>query len=155
MARGFRGRENEATEHASEAVGGGESQTGGDVDSAPGIIPGGTPSGAPPNGEDAVEVSGAESGGGDGKTIRTEAEKADTFKRLASIRASNALDALRGLGHLANAKQYKFEKEQIDRMVSALRASVDAIEKSFAAELIPRAEGERRKRGDRQLSFRI
>jgi hypothetical protein len=103
------------------------------------------------SGGEAIAVAGD---GGKTKGLSVE-EKAKKFAGLASLRASNALDAMRLLGHCANTAQYAFTQDQVDKMLAALEASVDALRASYTAALKPREEGERRKRGDRQLSFRV
>jgi hypothetical protein len=106
-------------------------------------------------GEGIAEASDQGSTAGDGKKGLTAEEKAKKFADLASLRASNALDAMRLLGHCANTSQYAFTQEQVEKMLAALQASIDALRVSYEAALKPREEGERRKRGDRQLSFRV
>ena len=89
---------------------------------------------------------------------RTDQEKREAFTRLASIRASNALDAMRGIGHLANTTSYLFDEPQVERMLSALESSLAALRKNFAKSLEPKPpkiEGQRQKRGERNLTFRL
>jgi hypothetical protein len=89
---------------------------------------------------------------------RTDQEKRESFTRLASIRASNALDAMRGIGHLANTTSYLFDEPQVERMLSALESSLAALRKNFAKALEPKPpkiEGQRQKRGERNLTFRL
>lgn len=111
------------------------------------------------NSESVVNGGGGGGGTDQGATTgRTEEEKRASFSRLASIRTSNALDAMRGLGHLANTTSYAFDKEQIDKMLGALQASLDALRKNFAKALEPKPPkipGQRQKRGERNLSFRL
>jgi hypothetical protein len=85
---------------------------------------------------------------------RTEEEKRASFSRLASIRTSNALDAIRGLGHLANPTTYSFDQESVDKIIGALDSSIEALRRNFTKALEPKEEG-RRKRGERNLSFRV
>lgn len=89
---------------------------------------------------------------------RSDDEKRSSFTRLASLRTSNALDAMRGIAHLSNATSYAFDADQVDRMLGALEASLSDLRKNFSAALAPKpakVEGQKRPRGERNLSFRL
>ncbi len=62
---------------------------------------------------------------------RSDAEKRAAFSRLASSRASAAMDAMRLLGHLANPTQYAWDEAQEATLFDALEMGVKALRRSF------------------------
>ncbi len=62
---------------------------------------------------------------------RGDAEKRAAFSRLASSRASAAMDAMRLLGHLANPTQYVWDEAQEATLFDALEMGVKALRRSF------------------------
>jgi len=58
--------------------------------------------------------------------------KADKFKRVAEGRVTTALGALKNLENLSNATTYEYSDDQVDRIVTALKAQIEVIEKCFA-----------------------
>ncbi len=62
---------------------------------------------------------------------RGDAEKRAAFSRLASSRASAAMDAMRLLGHLANPTQYAWDEAQEATLFDALEMGVKALRRSF------------------------
>lgn len=66
--------------------------------------------------------------------------KADKFKRLANFRVNKVIKGLRQVGALSNTNSYEYEKAHAEKIVSALRAEVEKIEKLFSGEA-SKAEG--------------
>ncbi len=62
---------------------------------------------------------------------RSDVEKRAAFSRLASSRASAAMDAMRLLGHLANPTQYAWDEVQEATLFDALEMGVKALRRSF------------------------
>jgi len=56
--------------------------------------------------------------------------KADRFKRLAELRVGNAVKKIEIIGNLAGSN-YEFTAEQIEKILTSLKASVDEVEKKF------------------------
>ncbi|MFH0985555.1 MAG: hypothetical protein V1882_08470 [Candidatus Omnitrophota bacterium] len=56
--------------------------------------------------------------------------KEDKFKRLAGKRVNVALDKIRIIGNLASP-QYAFNSEQIESIMTALKAAIAEIEVKF------------------------
>lgn len=54
----------------------------------------------------------------------------DKFKRLASLRTQNALKRIKLIGNLSGPG-YKYADEQVDKIISALKAAVDEVEARF------------------------
>ena len=57
--------------------------------------------------------------------------KAETFKRLAIKRTTNALDKIRLIGNLSSAN-YEYTAEQVEKICDTLRDAIDNVEKKFA-----------------------
>lgn len=57
--------------------------------------------------------------------------KAERFIELGSKRTGKALKAIRQIGNLSNKGSYEYTEEQVQKIISALRAEVDAIESRF------------------------
>jgi hypothetical protein len=56
--------------------------------------------------------------------------KADRFKRLAEPRVGNAIKKIEIIGNLASSN-YEFSAEQVEKILSSLRTTVDEVEKKF------------------------
>lgn len=101
-----------------------------------------------------VEVQTGAIGSGEEETKtkkRTDGDKRAAFSRLASLRASNALEAMRLLGHLANTTQYLWDVQQEERMFAALESSITSLRELFASAREP-AVG---RKGRKSLSLRV
>ena len=61
--------------------------------------------------------------------------KEDKFHRIAPGRVSRVLDALRILGHCSNLSTYEYSEAEVDKMFTAIRKKVDAIENNFREKL--------------------
>ncbi len=59
------------------------------------------------------------------RKARSDAEKAADFKKLGTVRASRAVNALDGLAKLANRRRYGFTPAQVKTLADTLRASLD------------------------------
>lgn len=59
-----------------------------------------------------------------------EESKADRFKRLAEPRVENAIKRIELIGNLA-AGSYEFTAEQVEKILTSLRLTVDEVEKKF------------------------
>jgi len=59
-----------------------------------------------------------------------EESKADRFKRLAESRVGNAIKKVGIIGNLAGSS-YEFTAEQVEKILTTLRTSVDEVEKKF------------------------
>lgn len=57
--------------------------------------------------------------------------KADRFKRIASRRTQNALEAIRRLTHCANHTSYEYTEEQAKKILDAVIAAVHDLERRF------------------------
>ena len=57
--------------------------------------------------------------------------KADTFKRVANYRLEKTIMRLRQFHALANTSNYEYTTEQVEKMLAALDAEVQAIEDAF------------------------
>ncbi|HWD40520.1 MAG TPA: hypothetical protein VG944_16850 [Fimbriimonas sp.] len=64
--------------------------------------------------------------------------KRDAFKRLATARVNKAIDSIRLVGNLSNKANYEYSAEDAEKIVDALRASVQECKKKF--ELAGKAE---------------
>jgi len=53
------------------------------------------------------------------------------FKRLASLRTNQVLDKLRILGNCSNQQVYKYTKEDIDKIFSAIEKKVKEVKAKF------------------------
>jgi len=53
------------------------------------------------------------------------------FKRLASLRTNQILEKLRILGNCSNRQIYKYSKEDIDRIFSAIEKKVKEVRARF------------------------
>lgn len=53
------------------------------------------------------------------------------FRRVAEVRATKALYALRRVGLCANRQSYKYTPPQVDALFSALQHALDEAEKRF------------------------
>ena len=63
-------------------------------------------------------------------TTETKAEK---FSRLGSMRATKAINAMRGLQKLANRNNYEYTPEQVEKLVGALKTEVEAVYNAFTS----------------------
>lgn len=84
-----------------------------------------------------------------------DAKKAD-FSRLASSRASDAMDALNSLGRLANMSAYSWSEEQESKIFNTLAERIDTLRKSFAmARIAATAPDDGTKRSKRNRAYSI
>jgi hypothetical protein len=86
---------------------------------------------------------------------KTEEERRADFSRLASIRASNALDALTSLGHLSNVTMYQWDAEQERKIFDTLGDRVASLKSSFEKARIASESGDKRKGRPRSLSIGV
>ena len=56
--------------------------------------------------------------------------KADKFKRLAEPRVDSTIKKIKLIGNLSSSS-YEFTAEQIEKILSSLKAAVDEVEKKF------------------------
>lgn len=63
--------------------------------------------------------------------MSVKSEKREKFVRLAEGRTQSALDAIRKLGNLSNARAYEFEADDVKRIMKALRDAINDVEKKF------------------------
>lgn len=63
----------------------------------------------------------------------TESTKRANFVRLAEGRTQIALDAIRKLGNLSNARAYEFSDTDIRKITKALKEAVSELEKRFGS----------------------
>ena len=54
----------------------------------------------------------------------------DKFKRIANLRVPNAIKKIKLIGNLS-ASAYKYSDEQIDKIISSLRQTIDEVEAKF------------------------
>lgn len=57
--------------------------------------------------------------------------KAEKFVRLAELRTTKAINAIRGIGKLSNRASYEFTDEQTARIAEALRDEVVQLHERF------------------------
>ena len=60
--------------------------------------------------------------------------KYEKFCRLAENRMNNVLKQLELLGNLSNKSSYEYTKEDVDKILKALKNAVSNIEHSFKAD---------------------
>lgn len=60
-----------------------------------------------------------------------EESKADKFKRLGAMRATKAINAMRGLQKLSNKNNYEYTPEQVEKIVTVLKDELEAVYNSF------------------------
>ena len=58
-------------------------------------------------------------------------EKRDKFIRLAEGRTQSALEAIRKIGNLSNRRAYEYSKDDIKKIIKALRDATNEIERKF------------------------
>ncbi len=58
-------------------------------------------------------------------------EKREKFIRLAEVRVSKAMHAIRVVGNLSNRSNYQFNEEDIKKISKALITEVDAMQARF------------------------
>ena len=56
--------------------------------------------------------------------------KADKFKRLAEPRVGSAIKKIEIIGNLASSS-YEFSADQVEKILSGLKAAVEEVEKKF------------------------
>lgn len=76
----------------------------------------------------------------DERAKRAGESKDAAFKRIATRRTNQALDAIALLRGLANKANYEYTPEQFAQIIKALRAGVDKVEADFTAGGPQRAE---------------
>lgn len=64
------------------------------------------------------------------KEVREKESPEEKFKRLASLRTQNALKKIKLIGNLSSSG-YKYTGEQVDKIISTLRAAIDEVEARF------------------------
>ena len=64
------------------------------------------------------------------KEIKEKEGPEEKFKRLASLRTQNALKRIKLVGNLSGSG-YKYTDEQVDKIITSLRAAVDEAESRF------------------------
>ena len=69
----------------------------------------------------------------DDKATKTPEQKRADFERLATGRVNKALDAIRGLSHLANKAAYDYESSHVAKLSNAITNAHDNMVKSFEA----------------------
>ena len=57
--------------------------------------------------------------------------KRENFVRLAEGRTQTALDAIRKIGNLSNSRAYEYDHNDVKKILKALRAATNNIEKQF------------------------
>lgn len=57
--------------------------------------------------------------------------KAEKFARLGAMRTTKAINAMRGLRKLANSNNYEYTPEQVEKIVTALKAEVEGVYEAF------------------------
>ena len=62
--------------------------------------------------------------------MENQESKADKFKRLAEPRVGNAIKKIEIIGNLASSG-YEFSADQVDKILTSLRTTVDEVEKKF------------------------
>jgi hypothetical protein len=58
-------------------------------------------------------------------------DKEETFKRLANARVNKALNDLRLVGNLSNRSNYDYTSDEVEAIISALKAGVADCKKRF------------------------
>lgn len=61
-----------------------------------------------------------------------ERERTDRFRRVAGLRANNALTYMEKLLHTADTTRYSYSEAQAAEIVSKLRVAVDQVEAAYA-----------------------
>lgn len=64
------------------------------------------------------------------KGVKEKESPEDRFKRLASLRTQNAMKRIKLIGNLSGPG-YRYADEQVDKIITALRAAVDEVESRF------------------------
>ncbi|MBP5444818.1 MAG: hypothetical protein J6Y28_01475 [Acholeplasmatales bacterium] len=62
-----------------------------------------------------------------------EETKREKFVRLAESRMNNALKQIELLSNLSNTRAYEYSKEDVDKIIKALKNAVSDLEKTYAA----------------------
>ena len=62
--------------------------------------------------------------------MENQESKANKFKRLAEPRVGNAIKKIEIIGNLASSG-YEFSADQVDKILTSLRTTVDEVEKKF------------------------
>lgn len=57
--------------------------------------------------------------------------KAQKFSRLGAMRTTKAMNAMRGLRKLANSNNYDYTPEQVEKIIAALKAELEAVHEAF------------------------
>lgn len=58
-------------------------------------------------------------------------EKREKFVRLAEVRVSKAMQAIRVVGNLSNRSNYDFSEDDIKKIARALNAEIEAMQARF------------------------
>lgn len=61
----------------------------------------------------------------------SQSDKRDKFVKLAEGRTQAALDAIRKLGNLSNARAYEFTQSDVKKIIKALREATADVERKF------------------------
>lgn len=59
--------------------------------------------------------------------------KREKFVRLAESRMNNALKQIELLSNLSNTRAYEFTKDDVDKMIKALKNAIYELEKAYSA----------------------
>ena len=62
--------------------------------------------------------------------MENQESKADRFKRLAEPRVDSTVKKIKIIGNLA-ASNYEYTAEQVEKILSTLKSSIDEVEKKF------------------------
>lgn len=60
-----------------------------------------------------------------------EESKEAKFKRLAEFRVNNALAKIALIGNLSSTSSYEYSADQVEKILTGLKASIEDLEKKF------------------------
>ena len=66
-----------------------------------------------------------------GKKTKDDETKRERFVRLAENRMNNVLKNIQLLSNLSNTSAYEYTREDVDKIIKALKVAVSELEKSF------------------------
>jgi hypothetical protein len=58
-------------------------------------------------------------------------QKSDSFKRVASKRVDNIIKGIRSLSNCSNTNNYRYNEEDVNKMIRALRDEIKVMETLF------------------------
>lgn len=70
--------------------------------------------------------------------MKNETVKREKFVRLAEGRTTVALDAIRKIGNLSNTNSYEYSKEDVAKIVKALKNAIAEVEVKFDPKTEPK-----------------